>query len=224
MTMNRRTALGALFGAMATAGAAASTKQPKPAPKAAPDDYAEARLSRWEEQTYGLPGSVKRRRLDEALAALLPAYREVEAAMNAVLEAGYEVSDDSYWLQDVDGIRYYADWFASVLASEAYPWVKAAADAELARRVEAHERGAYYHCPVYWGCCAIKRALETARAVLDRDYGPEEKPCIVEWDVRYQAWGAEMWEDCFDNESHLHMNESAKAAYTADLFARIAAG
>jgi hypothetical protein len=223
MTMNRRCALttvGALFGAMATAGADAPTRQPKPGLTAGADDGMDE-LRRWEEETYGKPDSVKRRRLDEAQAALLPAYREVEAAMNAVLDADYEVADDSYWLEDVDGVRYFADSFAVVLEGDAHGAVLDAARAELARRIEAHERGVYYHCPVYWGWCAIKRAREAARAEIDRDYGPGEEPCIL-WDVRYQAWAAEMWEGVYDNENHLHMNDAAGRAWMDGLYARIA--
>jgi len=229
MTMDRRSALksvGALFGAMAMAGAAAPTKQPTPAPKAGADDDASRRIQEevdeWGEQIYGKPGSVKRRRLDEAQAALLSAYGEVGAAMNAVLDADIDVDEDSCWLKDVDGIRYFVEWFISVLVSDAHGEVKDAADAELARRVEAHERGVYHHCPVYWGWSAIGRARETVRAILDRDYGPGEKPCIIELDVQYQAWCMEFWEGAYENEDHLHMNDAAKTAYMDALLARIA--
>ena len=123
-------ALGGLFAGAATAAALT------------PDAKAEARdYAAWEAENYGKPGGRERHWHDEALTTLLPAFREVATAMTAVLDADLEVREGSLWLEDVASIRYFADLFSSQLESDALPNVESAAEAELARRLKAHERG-----------------------------------------------------------------------------------
>ena len=211
--MNRRTMLKQTAAALTGSAVAVAAPAVRPAPDhlKTPSD-AVSELERWEEDRYGKPGGAKRRRLDEALAALLSVYREAEAAMSAVLDAHYEVKEDSYWLEDVDAVRFWLGMFIVMLDVEVGGNAEAVAAAELERCLEASKRGAFHHCPAFWGNDVLKRAKEAAWAVADRDYEPGERPCIAQ-DVRYQAWLLEFLEGTYHNEAHCYMNDAASDAW-----------
>ena len=224
--MNRRA-----FLTQVPALAALTALTPPPA-KAAPraKTPGELEMERRENDRYGAPGSEQRRRTQAGLALLLPCWREVEDAAHAALKAhecgprcrreGAGLTRECVWEEDVEGLRFLAANFNSMLEGEAYPDVERAVRLERVRRARAFRRGAHHGCPVLWTWRALRRAREAVEAVIDAE------PSWDGWLARMagpQLWAVDFMQAVMRDRMHLHMSPAAHDAHAADVKAEYAA-
>ena len=216
MTMqpNRRSAL-------KTAAALAAGLFAVPAVKAALIQVGrwELELERWEEERFGALAP-RRRSQEQGLALLLPCWREVADAADAVLrlhecdtlaaDPAYE--DECIWLDEMEGVKFLPERSTSCWRARR----RLSGRPSKPRRPAGARRPTAAHdgCPVLWCWRALCRAGEALGEVLDGHAGPD---WWLTGYARRQLWGLSFMTAVMRDAAHLHVNsEEAHLAYMAD--------